>query len=178
MDGPMALIKGYLQVYTGNGKGKTTASLGLALRAAGAGLKVHMVQFMKGRRYSEIDAVTNILNFTISQHGRDEFVSKENPERVDIELARDGFEKAKEVVMSGDFDLVILDEINVATDYGLLTIQEVVGLIENRPDHVELVLTGRYAPKEFIEMADLVTEMCEKKHFYNEGVEARKGIEF
>ncbi|MGA1847854.1 MAG: cob(I)yrinic acid a,c-diamide adenosyltransferase [Thermoplasmatota archaeon] len=174
----MPLNKGYLQVYTGNGKGKTTASLGLGLRAAGAGLKVHMVQFMKGRRYSEIDAIMDIPNFTISQHGRDEFVSRENPERVDIELARKGFEKAREVVLSGEFDMVILDEINVAADYGLVAIQEVIDLIKGRPDHVELILTGRSAPREFIESADLVTEMREVKHFYNQGVEARKGIEF
>ncbi len=178
MDGPMPLKKGYLQVYTGNGKGKTTASLGLGLRAAGAGLKVYMVQFMKGRRYSEIDSLENIDNFTISQHGRDEFVSRENPERVDIELAVKGIEKAREAVLSGEFDLVILDEINVAADYGLVSIPEVIDLIKGRPDHVELILTGRYAPEEFIELADLVTEMREVKHFYNQGVEARKGIEF
>jgi len=174
----MALIKGYLQVYTGNGKGKTTASLGLGLRASGAGLRVHMVQFMKGRRYSEIDALVGVRNFSISQHGRDEFVSRENPERIDIELARDGFVKAREVVMSGNFDLVILDEINVAVDYGLLTVDEVLQLIRDRPENVELVLTGRYAPREFLELADLVTEMREVRHFYQVGVEARKGIEF
>jgi cob(I)alamin adenosyltransferase len=174
----MPLNKGYLQIYTGNGKGKTTASLGLGLRASGAGLKVHMVQFMKGRRYSEIDAIMEVPNFTITQHGRDEFVSKKDPEQIDIDLASGGFEKAREVVLSGKYDLVILDEINVAADYRLVAIPEVIDLIKSKPEHVELILTGRYAPREFIEMADLVTEMREVKHFYNEGVEARKGIEF
>ncbi|MGA1819996.1 MAG: cob(I)yrinic acid a,c-diamide adenosyltransferase [Thermoplasmatota archaeon] len=174
----MAFKKGYVQVYTGDGKGKTTASLGLGLRAAGAGLKVRMVQFMKGRRYSELDALENIDNFTISQHGRDEFVSREDPEQIDIDLAREGFETACGVVLSGEYDLVILDEINVAVDFGLLSLEEVIELVRSKPEHVELVLTGRYASKELIELADLATEMREVKHFYQKGVEARKGIEF
>jgi cob(I)alamin adenosyltransferase len=174
----MAFKRGYVQVYTGNGKGKTTASLGLGLRASGDGLKVYMVQFMKGRRYSEINAIEKIENFTISQHGRDEFVSKEDPEQIDIDLAREGFEKAREILLSGDFDMVILDELNVAVDFGLIPVEDAVDLIKAKPDHVELVLTGRGAPSEFIEMADLVTEMKEVKHFYQRGVEARKGIEY
>ena len=174
----MAFKRGYVQIYTGNGKGKTTASLGLGLRASGDGLTVYMLQFMKGRRYSEIDAIENIKNFTIYQHGRDEFVSKEDPEQIDIDLAREGFEKAKQVLISGDFDIVILDELNVAVDFGLIPIQEALDLIQSKPDHVELVLTGRGAPEEFIEIADLVTEMREIKHFYQKGVDARKGIEF
>jgi cob(I)alamin adenosyltransferase len=174
----MAFKRGYVQIYTGNGKGKTTASLGLGLRASGDGLTVYMLQFMKGRRYSEINAIENIKNFTISQHGRDEFVSKEDPEKIDIDLARKGFEKAKQVLISGDFDIVILDELNVAVDFGLIPIQEALDLIRSKPEHVELVLTGRGAPEEFIEIADLVTEMKEIKHFYQKGVDARKGIEF
>lgn len=174
----MAFKRGYVQVYTGNGKGKTTASLGLGLRASGDGLKVYMLQFMKGRRYSEIDAIEKIENFTISQHGRDEFVSRDNPEQIDIDLASEGFEKAKEVLLSGEYDMVILDELNVAVDFGLIPLQEVLDLIKDKPRHVELVLTGRGAPEEFIELADLVTEMKEIKHFYQKGVEARKGIEF
>jgi cob(I)alamin adenosyltransferase len=174
----MAFKRGYVQVYTGNGKGKTTAALGLGLRASGDGLMVFMLQFMKGRRYSEIDAIENIDNFTIVQHGRDEFVSKKDPARIDIDLALDGFEKAKEVLLSGEYDLVILDELNVAVDFGLIPLDDALKLIKDKPEHVELVLTGRGAPEEFMELADLVTEMREIKHFYQKGVEARKGIEF
>jgi cob(I)alamin adenosyltransferase len=174
----MVFKRGYVQVYTGDGKGKTTASLGLGLRAYGNNLKVYMLQFMKGRRYSEIDAIEKIENFTISQHGRDEFVSKEDPEQIDIDLAMEGFEKAKVILLSGEYDLVILDELNVAVDFGLVSLQDALDLIKAKPEHVELVLTGRNAPAEFIEIADLVTEMKEIKHFYQKGVEARKGIEF
>jgi cob(I)alamin adenosyltransferase len=174
----MAFDHGYVQVYTGNGKGKTTASLGLAMRAAGAGLRVLMIQFMKGRRYSEIEIADLIPNFEIHQHGRDEFVSREDPERIDIDLARKGMEHAEMVIMSGNYDVVILDEINVAVDFGLLNVTEVLELVRNRPENVELVLTGRNAHPEMIKEADLVTEMVEIKHFYESGVEARPGIEY
>ena len=174
----MAYKRGYVQVYTGDGKGKTTASLGLGLRASGDGLKVYMIQFMKGRRYSEIDAIEKIENFTITQHGRDEFVSKEDPEQIDIDLAMEGFGKAKEVLLSGDYDIVILDEFNVTVDFGLVPLEGALALINAKPEHVELVLTGRNAPAEFIDLADLVTEMKEIKHFYQKGVQARKDIEF
>ena len=170
--------KGIIHVYTGPGKGKTTAALGLGLRASGAGFKVHMLQFMKGRRYSEIDAIENIPNFTISQHGRDEFVSKENPEQIDIDLAKDGFEEAKKFVKSGKYDVVILDEINVAVDYNLIPVDDVLKLIEEKPEKLELVLTGRYAHPEIVKIADLVTEMLEIKHPYQQGVKARKGVDF
>jgi len=172
------LRKGIIHVYTGPGKGKTTAALGLGLRASGAGFKVHMLQFMKGRRYSEIDAIENIPNFTISQHGRDEFVSKENPEQIDIDLAKDGFEEAKKFVKSGKYDVVILDEINVAVDYNLIPVDDVLKLIEEKPEKLELVLTGRYAHPEIVKIADLVTEMLEIKHPYQQGVKARKGVDF
>lgn len=174
----MAFERGYVQVYTGNGKGKTTAAIGLGVRAAGAGLKVIMVQFMKGRRYSELDALRNIPNFEVHQHGRDEFVSKENPEQIDIDLAREGLAHASRAIMSARYDLVILDELNVALDYGLVPLDDVLDLLGSRPSHVEVVITGRYAPPEVLDMADLVTEMREMLHFYNNGVEARKGIEF
>ncbi|MBN1540441.1 MAG: cob(I)yrinic acid a,c-diamide adenosyltransferase [Candidatus Thermoplasmatota archaeon] len=174
----MTFKKGYLQVYTGDGKGKTTAALGLCLRAVGSGLKVRFIQFMKGRRYSEIDALEGINGFTLTQHGRDEFVSKDNPEQIDIELAGEGLKAAREAVLSGEYDLVVLDEINVAVDFGLVPLEDVLKLMRQKPEHVELVLTGRYAPQEFLDMADLVTEMREVKHFYLKGVEARKGIEF
>ena len=170
--------KGYIHVYTGPGKGKTTAALGLGLRASGAGLKVHMVQFMKGRRYSEIDTIDNITNFTISQHGRDEFVSKENPNQIDIDLAQKGFKYAKEIINNGKYDMIILDEINVAIDYNLITLEDVLKLLEGKPKKLELILTGRDAHPDIIKIADLVTEMLEIKHPYQQGITARKGIDF
>jgi len=172
------LEKGYIHVYTGPGKGKTTAALGLGLRAAGAGLKVHMMQFMKGRRYSELDAIENLANFTFSQHGRDEFVSKKNPEQVDIDLAQEGFAKAKDMIINSKYDLLILDELNVVIDYNLVKLNDVIRLIEQKPEKLELVLTGRDAHPEIIKIADLVTEMLEIKHPYQQGVNARKGIDF
>jgi len=174
----MSLEKGYVHIYTGHGKGKTTAALGLGLRAAGAGLKVHMIQFMKGRRYSELDAIEKIPNFTISQNGRDEFVSKENPEQIDIDLAQKGFAKAQDVIKNGKYDMVILDEINVAVDYNLVNLDGLVKLIEEKPEKLELVLTGRYAHPELTKVADLVTEMLEIKHPYQSGIQARKGVDF
>ena len=170
--------KGYIHVYTGPGKGKTTAALGLGLRAAGAGMKIHMVQFMKGRRYSEIDTIEKIKNFTITQHGRDEFVSKENPEQIDIDLAQKGFKYAKEIIKNGKLDMIILDEINVAVDYNLVSLDDIIKFIEEKPEKIELILTGRYAHPEIVRNADLVTEMLEIKHPYQQGVEARKGIDF
>jgi cob(I)alamin adenosyltransferase len=172
------LKKGIVHIYTGHGKGKTTASLGLGLRAVGAGLKVHMLQFMKGRRYSEIDAIENIPTFTISQHGRDEFVSKEKPDQIDIDLAKEGFIEAKNIVKTGTFDMVILDEINVAVDYNLIPVKDVVQLIEEKSEKLELVLTGRNAHPELVKIADLVTEMLEIKHPYQHGMLGRKGIDF
>ena len=170
--------KGYIHVYTGPGKGKTTAALGLGLRAAGAGLKVHMIQFMKGRRYSELDVIENLDNFTFSQHGRDEFVSKKNPEQVDIDLAQEGFAQAKDAILKSKYDLLILDELNVVVDFNLVKIDDVIKIIEQKPEKLELVLTGRYAHPEIIKIADLVTEMLEIKHPYQQGVNARKGIDF
>lgn len=174
----MSLEKGYIHVYTGPGKGKTTAALGLGLRAAGAGFKVHMIQFMKGRRYSEIDAIENLSNFTVSQHGRDEFVSKETPEQIDIDLAQEGFAYAKDIIKNEKFDLVILDELNVVVDYNLVKLDDVVKLLEQKPEKLELVLTGRDVHPEIVKIADLVTEMLEIKHPYQQGVIARKGIDF
>ncbi len=170
--------KGYIHVYTGPGKGKTTAALGLGIRAAGAGFKVHMIQFMKGRRYSELDAVENLTNFTYSQHGRDEFVSKEKPAQIDIDHAQRGFAHAKKTINNGKYDLVILDEINIAVDYNLISLDDVIKLIEEKPEKLELVLTGRDAHPELIKIADVVTEMLEIKHPYQNGVMARKGIDF
>ncbi|MDI6807898.1 MAG: cob(I)yrinic acid a,c-diamide adenosyltransferase [Candidatus Eisenbacteria bacterium] len=170
--------KGLVQVYTGDGKGKTTAAIGCGLRASGHGLGVLIIQFMKGREYGELNALRQIPSFTIIQSGRDSFVSRENPSPEDRKLARDGFEKARNAVLSGDYDLVILDEINVAVDFGLIGVDEVISLIEKKPERLELILTGRNAHARIVELADLVSEMKEVKHHYRKGIPARKGIEF
>ncbi|MEZ5785785.1 MAG: cob(I)yrinic acid a,c-diamide adenosyltransferase [Xanthobacteraceae bacterium] len=177
-DGDRFLRKGYIHVYTGSGKGKTTAALGLGIRAAGAGMRVHMVQFMKGRRYSEINTIEKLENFALTQYGRDEFVSRECPEQVDIDLARKGLRYSQEIIARCEYDLIILDEINVAVDFGLVSLEDVSRLIKEKPEKLELVLTGRYAHPEIIRHADLVTEMVEIKHPYQEGVLARRGIDF
>ncbi|VVB62156.1 ATP:corrinoid adenosyltransferase BtuR/CobO/CobP [uncultured archaeon] len=174
----MSLKKGFIHVYTGNGKGKTTAAIGLGIRAIGDGLKVIMIQFMKGRRYSEIDVLQHIKNFTVVQFGRDEFVSKEKPEQIDIDLAQKGLLYAKDVVQKGGYDLVILDEINVAVDFNLITSTDVLELLEKKPETLELVLTGRYASPEIIKHADIVSEILEIKHPYQKGVQSRKGIDW
>jgi cob(I)alamin adenosyltransferase len=174
----MSLKKGFIHVYTGSGKGKTTAAIGLGVRASGNGLKVLMIQFMKGRRYSELDALQQIKNFTVIQFGRDEFVSKEKPEQIDIDLAQKALTYAKDIIKKGDYDLVILDEINVAVDYKLISLNDVVELLQKKPEALELVLTGRYAPPEIIKHADLVSEILEIKHPYQKGVTSRKGIDW
>ena len=170
--------KGLVQVYTGTGKGKTTAALGLAVRAIGKGLKVYMIQFMKGDiEYGEIATARGLENFEIIQIGRPEFVDRDNPAEIDIKLANDALDHAREIIDSKKYDIVILDEINVALDWKLLELAKVMDVIRSKPESVELVLTGRYAPEEIIELADLVTEMKEIKHPYKNGIEARDGIE-
>ncbi|MFX1318752.1 MAG: cob(I)yrinic acid a,c-diamide adenosyltransferase [Promethearchaeota archaeon] len=170
--------KGMVQVYTGSGKGKTTAALGLGLRAAGHGFEVYMIQFMKGKiNYGELNAVKYIPNFTIRQFGRPDFVDKSKPDAEDVKLAKAALAHAREIIERGTIDFLILDEVNVAMDFGLVTEQEVIALIESRPAHMELVLTGRYAPASIIELADLVSEVREVKHPYQKGVAARKGVE-
>lgn len=169
---------GLTMVYTGNGKGKTTAALGLALRAIGHDEKVYIMQFMKGNEgYGEVKSVRKFLpNITLVQSGLDRFVSK-NPLPEDIKLAKEGINLAREVIISGEYDLVILDEINVAVDYNLLPEEEVLEVISKRPSHVTLVLTGRYAPKSFIDKADMVSVVEEVKHHYKAGIKAQPGIE-
>ncbi|MCK5766203.1 MAG: cob(I)yrinic acid a,c-diamide adenosyltransferase [Bacteroidales bacterium] len=171
-------MKGYVQVYTGNGKGKTTAALGLAVRAVGAGMKVFIGQFVKGMHYSELDVINSDLeNVTVRQYGRDCFIINE-PTPEDKEAAQNGFGRIRQIVHAGKHELVILDELNIAIYYGLISIDEVLRLIKDKPSHVELVITGRYAPDELLKAADLVTEMKEVRHYYQKGVQARKGIEF
>jgi cob(I)alamin adenosyltransferase len=171
--------KGFVQVYTGNGKGKTTAALGLALRAVGHGMKVMIIQFMKGKTgYGELESAKKLSPFlTIVKAGREAFVSKANPDPADLKLAQEGLALAKKSIESREFDIVILDEINMAVDFGLVPVSDVLGLIESKPETMELILTGRNARPEILEKADLVTEMVERKHYYGKGVPARKGIE-
>ena len=156
-----------------------TASLGLALRAVGHGLSVYMLQFMKGSsNYGELTSAAKLPNFTIEQSGRDEFVDKANPAQVDMDLAAEGLAKARSAVTSGDYDIVILDEANVALDFKLVELKDILDLIEARPAHVELILTGRSAHHDVVKAADLVSEVLCIRHHYNAGVEAREGIEY
>lgn len=176
---PGPLGKGYIHVYTGEGKGKTTASLGLAVRAAGHGLHTVIIQFMKGWiDYGELKGVAMLSPFVeIHQAGRDTFVNKKNPDPEDVRLAREGWELAKAVILGRKADLVVLDEINCAVDFGLLPAGEVLDVLRRKPDGMEIVMTGRGAAREFVEIADLVTEMREIKHYYAKGVDARVGVE-
>jgi cob(I)alamin adenosyltransferase len=176
---PGSIGKGYIQVYTGNGKGKTTASLGLAVRAAGHGLRTVIIQFMKGWiDYGELNGVAMLSPFVeIHQAGRDTFVERKNPDPEDVRLAREGWELAKAVVLGRKADIVVLDEINCAVDFGLLPLVEVLDLLRRKPDGMEIVLTGRGAPEEIVAIADLVTEMREIKHYYGKGIDARVGVE-
>ena len=137
-----------------------------------------MVQFMKGRRYSELDGLQQIPLFTVVQFGRDEFVSKEHPEQIDIDLAQKGFEHVHNILKKGEYDVVILDEINVAVDFNLISLKAIIELIENKPESLELVLTGRYASAEIIKHADIVSEILEIKHPYQKGEKSRKGIDW
>ena len=173
------LETGLVQVYTGNGKGKTSAAFGLALRAVGRGLKVYVIQFIKGGfDYGELYMVDKLPNIELKAFGRGRFITEKPPEKKDVKLAEEALTLAEEVVENGEYDIVILDEINVALNLRLIAQERIRKLIKNKPKHVELVLTGRYAPQEIIEMADLVTEMREIKHPFNKGYQARKGIEY
>lgn len=170
--------KGLIQVYTGNGKGKTTAALGLALRAVGHGMKVLMIQFMKGEQYGELQSSKKLAPYlTLKQVGRETFISKSNPDPKDLELAQEGFGIAKKAIQNKEYDIVILDEINLAVDYGLISIADILQLIDSKPDEIELILTGRNVKRQILEKADLVTDMVDRKHYYDKGVPAREGIE-
>ncbi|NMB07531.1 MAG: cob(I)yrinic acid a,c-diamide adenosyltransferase [Tissierellia bacterium] len=166
-----------IHIYTGNGKGKTTAAIGLGIRAAMAGKKVFMGQFIKGMEYSELKIVDYLPNIEIQQFGRDCFIEKE-PTKEDIKIAKNGLKICEEIIEKGEMDVVILDELNIALFFKLFTVEEVISVLNKRDENMEIIITGRYAPKELINMADLVTEMVEVKHYYNKGIEARRGIEF
>lgn len=171
--------KGYIQVYTGNGKGKTTAALGLAFRAMGCGLKTYIGQFMKGQNCSELNAATAVSDYiTIEQYGKLGFTrDTEHPDAEGMRNAKAGLKKASEAMLSGKYDIIVLDEINTAHFFHLVTVEEMLEFVKTKPVRVELVFTGRYAPQGLIDAADLVTEMVEIKHYYREGMLSRKGIE-
>ena len=166
-----------IKVYTGNGKGKTTAAFGLALRASGAGLKVYIGQFAKGRLYHEIKALKKLGNIKVEQFGRRCFIKK-SPQEVDIQMALAGLKRSSEIIASRKCQMVILDEINVAVKLKLIPLSGLLELIKRTPKTIELVLTGRYAHPKIVKLADLVSRMNEVKHYYAQGVKARPGIEF
>lgn len=170
-------MKGYVQVYTGDGKGKTTAALGLAIRAAGAGLRVLIGQFIKQGEYSEIKSLERFFDqITVAQFGRGRLIVGQAPLEC-IELAHEGLECIKSIIASGSYDVVILEEANVAVTLGFLSVQELLDIINTKPESVELVITGRDADPEIIKIADLVTEMKKVKHYFDKGIKARVGIE-
>ena len=169
-------MQGMVHVYTGNGKGKTTAAFGLAIRAVGAEKNVYIAQFVKGMKYSELKSLKKIEKIKIKQYGLNYFI-KGKAEQEDINAARKGLEEVAKILKSGEYELVILDEANIAVYYDLFSVEQLIKALENRAEEVEVVITGRYAADKIIEYADLVTEMKEIKHYYQKGVKARVGIE-
>ena len=173
------LSKRLIHVYTGPGKGKTTVAFGLALRACGHGWKVLVIQFMKGnQRYGEIQSAKRIPNLIVEQYGLETFVKKGNPSEKDRELAIKGFERARHAIQHCQYDLIVLDEIHVAVDFGLIPLEELLSLIQQKPDQVELILTGRNAHPKVIALADLVSQIEDIKHPFQKGIPGREGIEF
>ena len=171
--------KGLVQVFTGNGKGKTTAALGTILRAAGHGLRVFIVFFMKGDYpHGEYDSLTKLPDVTVTSFGLRHLIDPGNVDPEDIKQAKLALEAAREATLNGKYDLVVLDEVNVAVEYKLIKLNDVIDLVNRKPVNVELILTGRYADNRLIEKADLVTEMVNIKHPYEKGINARKGIEY
>jgi cob(I)alamin adenosyltransferase len=173
----MEKTKGFVQLYTGNGKGKTTAALGISLRVAGAGKRVFFAQFVKGMPYSELNALSGFDGIKVKQYGRDCFI-KNKPTEDDILAAQKGFDEVKNMISSDFYDVVVLDEICIALHYNLINTEDLISILKNKPEATEIILTGRYAPSELIDFADLVTEMKEIKHYFTKGIQAREGIEF
>lgn len=169
--------KGYIQIYTGDGKGKTTAAIGQAIRAAGHGMKTYIGQFMKGQHYGELTALRDHACITIEQYGDVKCLHREEIQKKHIDQAQRGLEQAREAILSHQYDIVILDEINVAVWFDLITTNQVIELLNSRPENVEVILTGRRAPRELIEIADLVSDVKAVKHYFDQGILARTGIE-
>ncbi|MFA5398699.1 MAG: cob(I)yrinic acid a,c-diamide adenosyltransferase [Methanogenium sp.] len=169
--------QGYIQVYTGDGKGKTTAALGVSIRSLVAGHRVYFAQFIKGIQTGELSLPEAFPEFTIVQYGMGRFIDG-RPDECDVSAAREGLASCADVLKSGAYDLVVLDEINVALHYGMVEVSEVIAALAGRAPHVDVICTGRYAPPELIDASDLTTEMKKIKHYYAAGVRARKGIEF
>jgi len=167
-----------IQVYIGNGKGKTTAALGLGLRANGAGKKVLLIQFLKNGQSSEIKTIRKLKNFDVKIFGKKGFLDKNKLTKKDFDLAKQGFNFAQKAVKSKKYNLIILDEINMVNYFGLIKTDDLISLIKKIPSEIELILTGRNASKKIIQSADLVTEMKQIKHYYKKKIKARKGIEF
>jgi len=167
---------GYIHVYTGNGKGKTTAAIGLAVRALYAGKKVYIGQFIKGMKYNEVALADDFDNITIEQYGETCMIDR-HPDQKDIQMAKDGLEKIHKILLSNVYDIVIFDEITIAIYYKLFSVIELMDVLKDKPKDTEVIVTGRYAPDELIDMADLVTEMKEIKHYYKQGVLSRDGID-
>jgi len=172
-------MSGYIHVYTGNGKGKTTAALGLAFRAAGRGFKTYVAQFLKGQPTGEVEAAEKFTPLIrIEQFGRAGFITvKDGPEDEDVTRARAGLERALAAMLTGEYRIVVLDEVNTAVHFKILPEKDILDFLDRRPAGVEVVLTGRYAPESFIARADLVTEMKGVKHYFDRGIKAREGIE-
>ena len=170
--------KGLVEVFTGDGKGKTSAALGVVLRASGYGLRTYIVYFMKGDfPYGEQKVLSKLPNVTLAKFGFESFTDPTNVKQEEKEEAKRALEAARNAAVSGDYDVVVLDEINVAVAWKLVDIEDVIKLIQNKAEKVELILTGRYADSRLIELADLVTIMVKVKHPYDKGILSRKGID-
>ncbi len=173
------ITKRLVEIYTGNGKGKTSAALGGALRALGQGLRVHIIYFMKGDYpYGERNVLARLPNISFQPFGHLHFINPQNVKEEEREQARQALQAAREAIASGNFDLVVLDEVNLAASWKLIEVEDIIGLIKEKPEDVELILTGRHADARLIEMADLVTEMVEIKHPFRKGIEARRGFDY
>ena len=168
-----------MEIFTGSGKGKTSAALGVMLRALGHGLRVHIIFFMKGNfPYGERNMLPQLPNVSFQSFGHEHFVDPQNVQVEEREQASEALQAARAAIDSGKFDLVVLDEVNVAVAWKLIEVEDLLKLIDEKPQNVELILTGRHADQRLIERADLVTEMVEVKHPYQKGIKARKGIEY
>jgi len=174
------LERGLVSIFTGQGKGKTTAAIGTAVRAAGHGLKVHVIFFLKGSTYEhgEFKILSEIPGVTISSFGKKGWIRENDTSSEHRQQAQLAFEEARKTVIGGEYDLVILDEINIALSFGLIELEQVIKLIEDKPSHVELILTGNDADPRLVMMADLVSEILAIKHPFTEGIKARKGIDY